>query len=196
MSGQVNGASTTVAIRRSVILSCEGAELRLTLCVAASRSASVTSVVAAAPAAAVAADLKKARRSSRRRTAGFMRDLFSGRSICEGSPLSRRGRERISGREDGEQREDEGEGDEREPCAAMERDGFAPRRVWRVGWALAGGRLGGDRRHPVGGETPGPEPDRGEHRPRPRENAGHRGRGAARAVGKSAPEIHRRAEPA
>jgi hypothetical protein len=72
MIGHVIGASTTVATRRSVIFSCEGAELRLTFCVAPSRSASDTRLSVVAPAAAAPADLKNVRRSKCRRTDAFM----------------------------------------------------------------------------------------------------------------------------
>ena len=68
MSGQVIGASPTIATRRSVILSSEGLEAGLTLPRAASASRSVAKPTAPAPAAAIPTDLKKDRRPTRAST--------------------------------------------------------------------------------------------------------------------------------
>jgi hypothetical protein len=63
MIGQVIGAPTTVATRRSVILSCDGIDLGLTFWTVASRSRGASQPMAEAPAAAAPADLKNVRRS-------------------------------------------------------------------------------------------------------------------------------------
>src|SRR4051812_28474377 len=76
MSGQVMGAFSTTATRRSVILRSEGIELRWTFAGAASRSASLSRPNAEAPAAALPMEVKNDRRSGRRTTAGFMRPPF------------------------------------------------------------------------------------------------------------------------
>src|SRR5687767_10692304 len=85
ISGQVIGAPTTTATRRSVILSAEGSEARLTFAwttfAAACAAASPPSAIA--PAALIPSVLKKDRRptaggtsSSILRTAGFMPSLL------------------------------------------------------------------------------------------------------------------------
>ena len=95
ISGQVMGAPTIVATRRSVILSSEAIELRLTFWTAPSSSASPRMPMAEAPAAAAPADLKKVRRSSWRCTDGFMGSegekprVLGFRSEPESSPRAR-----------------------------------------------------------------------------------------------------------
>src|SRR5262245_29179305 len=71
MIGQVNGARSTTATRRSVMRSCDGLELRLTFWTAPSRSASVRIPADAAPAASPT-DLKKERRPISFSTQAFM----------------------------------------------------------------------------------------------------------------------------
>src|SRR5712691_12961358 len=72
MIGHVKGAPVTTAMRRSVILSCEGMELLLTPCIAPSRVASGTTRAAPRPAAAAPSFRKKDRRPTRSCTLRFM----------------------------------------------------------------------------------------------------------------------------